>query len=86
MTHKSIFNIVYFTLNIFRFRSSDRQSILLHIIKSQRNVGGAQLAPSDDACGAAIIMMFPVHMVLRLRELRRTWSTAFFCCRDPPQR
>ena len=30
-------------------------------------------------------MMFPVHMVLRLRELRRTWSTAFFCCRDPPQ-
>ena len=65
------------------FRSSDRQSILLHIIKSNRNVGGAQLSRSTkkEPCGDAIKLMFPVHMVLRLRELRRTWSTACFCCR-----
>ena len=66
------------------FRSSDRQSILLHIIKSSRDVGGAQLSPHVDPCGDAIVMMFPVHMVLRILELKRSWSTAFFCCRTPP--
>ena len=67
------------------FRSSDRQSILLHIIKSPRDVGGAQLPLNQgEPCGDAIKMMFPVHMILRLHQLRRTWSTACFCCRTPP--
>jgi hypothetical protein len=66
------------------FRSSDRQSILLHIIKSKRDVGGAQLSPHTEPCGDAIVMMFPLHMVLRIIELKRSWSTAFFCCRTPP--
>ena len=71
--------------NRVMFRSSDRQSILLHIIKSDRTLGGAQLRYKSEPCAAAIVSMFPVHMWLRIKELRRTWSTAFCCCRAPPK-
>ncbi len=67
------------------FRSSDRQSIILHIIKSNRSVGGAQLRSNTEPCGAAVVAMFPVHMLVRVMELRRTWSTALCCCRAPMQ-
>ena len=60
------------------FRSSDRQSIILHILKTKVQLGGAGLT-TGSTLGAVISKMFPLHMQLRLNTLRRGWLR---CCGD----
>ena len=63
------------------FRSSERQTLVMHILRSKVRYGGAELcsghcreASSVTArLAAAVIDVFPLHMSVRRGELRRTW-------------
>ncbi|CAE7508836.1 ano10, partial [Symbiodinium sp. KB8] len=54
------------------FHSSDRQTLIHHILRSSVREGGAELG-SHTPLGAFVVQMFPLHMMARLRALRNDW-------------
>lgn len=54
------------------FHSSDRQTLIDHILRSSEREGGAGLGEGSEL-GAYVTHMFPLHMVARLEELRSDW-------------
>jgi hypothetical protein len=65
-------------LNVLRelqgslFHSSDRQTLIHHILRCSSREGGAELG-SHTPLGAYVIQMFPLHMKARLVALRNDW-------------
>jgi len=54
------------------FHSSDRQTLIDHILRSSSREGGADLGQGS-RLGVHIVQMFPLHMEARLQELRSDW-------------
>jgi hypothetical protein len=54
------------------FHSSDRQTLIDHILRSGEREGGAGLGEGSEL-GAYVTHMFPLHMRARLTELRSDW-------------
>ena len=54
------------------FHSSDRQTLLDHILRSSVREGGADLGDTTPL-GAYVTHMFPLHMRARLEELQSDW-------------
>lgn len=54
------------------FHSSDRQTLIDHILRSSSREGGAELGDASPL-GAYVTHMFPLHMHARLEELRSDW-------------
>jgi len=54
------------------FHSSDRQTLIDHILRSSAREGGAELG-TGSPLGAYVTHMFPLHMHTRLNELQSDW-------------
>lgn len=54
------------------FHSSDRQTLIHHILQCESREGGADLGAASPL-GAYVTLMFPLHMQTRLEELRSDW-------------
>lgn len=63
---------VFFRAGVPIFRSSDRQLIIDHLIRSKEDDGGAGLG-RETVLGQHIESAFPLHMYARLIELRNDW-------------
>jgi Calcium-activated chloride channel len=54
------------------FHSSDRQTLIDHILRTSEREGGAGLGAGTEL-GSYVTAMFPLHMEARLAELRSDW-------------
>ena len=66
------------------FHSSDRQTLIHHILQSGSREGGADLGVGSPL-GAYVTLMFPLHTMARLDELRSDWLALWRPPRSVPE-